>query len=97
MESQKDRLVIKESKHIKPGGCLGNHVAQPFQFMIGKQSLGQEASDLPNATRSLVDWNPSVLILTLVHLSVGYNSYVSFFITKGLSLPPPVYTTIYEI
>lgn len=55
MESQKDRLVIKESKHIKPGGCLGNHVAQPFQLMIGKQSLDQEASDLPNATRSLVD------------------------------------------
>ena len=55
MESQKDGLVIKESKHIKPGGCLGSHVAQPLQLMIGKQSLDQEVSDLPYATRSLVD------------------------------------------
>lgn len=36
MESQKDTLVIKESQHIEPGGCLGDHVAQLFHFMIGR-------------------------------------------------------------
>ena len=36
MESQKDTLVIKESKHTEPEGCLGDHVAQPLHFMIGK-------------------------------------------------------------
>ena len=36
MESHKDTLVIKESKHIEPGSCLGDHVAQLLHFMIGR-------------------------------------------------------------
>lgn len=44
MESQKDTLVIKESKHIEPEGCLGDHVVQLFHFMIersGSEGLVQ--------------------------------------------------------
>jgi hypothetical protein len=36
MESEKSRLVIKESEYIKSGGHLEDHVVQPFHFMNGK-------------------------------------------------------------
>ena len=51
MESHKDTLVMKESKHIEPGRCLGDHVAQLLHFMIGRS----EVRDLPNASWSLID------------------------------------------
>lgn len=53
MKSQKARLVIKESKYIKPGGHFEDHVMQPFHFMNGKMKP-RSASDLPKASWSLV-------------------------------------------